>query len=58
VRAAIRTLGEGGAGSATLYLADAPVKEHDRDWALMHAVVVAGEATYRWSAETEGQQRA
>ena len=48
VRAAVKALSEGGAANATLYLADAPVKEHDRDWALMHAAVVAAEATYRF----------
>ena len=48
VRAAVKALSEGGAANATLYLAEAPVKERDRDWALMHAVVVAAEATYRF----------
>jgi leucyl aminopeptidase len=48
VRAAVKALSDGGAGDAALYLAEVPVQGRDRDWALMHAVAVAAEASYRF----------
>jgi len=48
VRAAIRTLSEGSATSAALYLSQIPLQDRDADWALMHAAAVARDASYRF----------
>ena len=63
VRAAVRSLSEGGAGSAALYLAQVPLKDRDAGWALMHAAAVADDAGYRFErlkskkAERRGVRR-
>jgi leucyl aminopeptidase len=46
--AAVRALAEGGASDAVSYLAHVPVKQQDAAWALMHGVLVAADATYRF----------
>jgi len=48
VRAAVRSLSEGGSSSAALYLSQIPLQDRDADWALMQAAAVAREALYRF----------
>jgi leucyl aminopeptidase len=48
VRATVRGFNGGGVGDAVLYLAEEPVKERDRRWALSTAVAAAAEASYRF----------
>ena len=48
VRAAVRTLSEGGSASAALYLSRIPLQDRDGGWALLHGVAVAREAGYRF----------
>ncbi len=48
VRAAFRTLRETGAGDATLFLTEAPVKNRDTAWKVSQAAIVAMETAYRF----------
>jgi leucyl aminopeptidase len=48
LRAALRALDGGPCSEAMLYLAEEPVKERDRRWAVSTAVSVAADATYRF----------
>ena len=48
VRTVVRTLNGGGTGEAVLYLAEEPVKDRDRRWAMSTAVAAAAEASYRF----------
>jgi leucyl aminopeptidase len=48
VRAAVRTLADSGAKEAIAYLAELPIKDRDRSWAVQQAVSVAADATYRF----------
>jgi leucyl aminopeptidase len=48
IRTAVRTLNGGPCSEAVVYLAEEPVKERSRRWAVSTAVSVAAEATYRF----------
>jgi leucyl aminopeptidase len=48
VRAAVRALVEGAAVDAVAYLAEVPIKDRDRAWAVQQAVSVAADTSYRF----------
>ena len=48
IRSALRALGQTGAGEATLFLLEVPVKGRDAAWKAEHTALIAGETTYRF----------
>jgi leucyl aminopeptidase len=48
IRSAVRSLAEGGATEAALFIADVKLKGQDREWALLHGAAAAADATYRF----------
>mgnify|MGYP001607702355 FL=1 len=50
VAAAVRALNGTGAEEAALYLTELPVGRRDAEWKVAHAVAVAGDAGYRFTA--------
>jgi leucyl aminopeptidase len=55
VRAAVKAVTGTGAGEAVLYLAEAPVRHRGQAWKLEQAVLVAGEALYRFDQLKSGK---
>ena len=48
IRAALRAVGQTGAGDAALFLLEVPVKGRDAAWKAEHTALIAGECTYRF----------